>query len=121
MKTLGVQFVIKRVIDNETVEILNPGKVHFENLSIDFKVVPNIDQSQVFDKSWEVLAEGKCIGIFPEGASNDKADLLPLKPGACIMSLGANIKHNVKTKIITCGMNYYEVRKSAFGSGSAIF
>lgn len=31
-----------------------------------FKIVPKIDQSQVFSKVWQALKKGECIGIFPE-------------------------------------------------------
>ncbi len=33
----------------------------------------------MFDTVQNELAKGKCLGIFPEGGSHDRTDLLPLK------------------------------------------
>lgn len=43
----------------------------------------------MFASVWNQLSEGVCIGIFPEGGSHDRPDLLPLKAGVAIMALGA--------------------------------
>jgi len=45
----------------------------------EFKVAPKVDQSKVYEKVFERIEEGGCIGIFPEGGSHDRPDLLPLK------------------------------------------
>jgi glycerol-3-phosphate O-acyltransferase/dihydroxyacetone phosphate acyltransferase len=45
----------------------------------DFKVAPKVDQSWVYEKVFERIEEGGCIGIYPEGGSHDRPDLLPLK------------------------------------------
>ena len=44
-----------------------------------FKVAPKVDQSWVYEKVFERIEEGGCIGIYPEGGSHDRPDLLPLK------------------------------------------
>jgi glycerol-3-phosphate O-acyltransferase / dihydroxyacetone phosphate acyltransferase len=44
-----------------------------------FKTAPKIDQSWVYEKVFERIEEGGCIGIYPEGGSHDRPDLLPLK------------------------------------------
>src|SRR5699024_7841818 len=54
-----------------------------------FKVAPHIDQSRMFEAVFEELSGGGCVGIFPEGGSHDRSNLLPLKAGAAIMALGA--------------------------------
>jgi glycerol-3-phosphate O-acyltransferase/dihydroxyacetone phosphate acyltransferase len=46
---------------------------------IEFKVAPKLDQSEVYDAVHTVLHHGGSIGIFPEGGSHDRTDLLPLK------------------------------------------
>lgn len=53
------------------------GKVKFDGTS--FKVAPHVDQKKVYDTVFEVLKAEGCIGIFPEGGSHDRPDLLPLK------------------------------------------
>jgi len=44
-----------------------------------FKVAPKVDQTQVYDAVFERLDTGGCVGIFPEGGSHDRPELLPLK------------------------------------------
>jgi glycerol-3-phosphate O-acyltransferase/dihydroxyacetone phosphate acyltransferase len=44
-----------------------------------FKVAPHIDQTKVYNAVFERLNSGGCVGIFPEGGSHDRPDLLPLK------------------------------------------
>lgn len=73
-----------------------------------FTILPKIDHNEVFEKVHEGLRDGKCIGIFPEGGSHDRTELLPLKAGVCLMALGAMVKHHVQVTIICCGLNYYQ-------------
>ncbi|KAJ8100540.1 hypothetical protein POJ06DRAFT_268129 [Lipomyces tetrasporus] len=77
-----------------------------------FKTAPKVDQSQVYKKVFERLNDGGCIGIFPEGGSHDRPDLLPLKAGVAIMALGA-LDNNPECdiKIVPCGMNYFHPHK----------
>ena len=44
-----------------------------------FKVAPHVDQTAVYHAIFSRLAAGGCVGIFPEGGSHDRPDLLPLK------------------------------------------
>jgi glycerol-3-phosphate O-acyltransferase / dihydroxyacetone phosphate acyltransferase len=77
-----------------------------------FKVAPHVDQTKVYDRVFEDLKSGGCIGIFPEGGSHDRPDLLPLKAGVAIMALGALAADpDCGLKIIPCGMNYFHAHK----------
>jgi hypothetical protein len=44
-----------------------------------YKCIPHIDQSQVYKTVFDTLKDGHCIGIFPEGGSHDRTEILPLK------------------------------------------
>ncbi|KAI0461677.1 hypothetical protein LJB42_004749 [Komagataella kurtzmanii] len=77
-----------------------------------YKLAPKIDQSIVYKKVFQHLAHGNSIGIFPEGGSHDRTDLLPLKAGVAIMALGAmSSDKSCKVKIVPCGMNYFHPHK----------
>ncbi|KAK0779726.1 Glycerol-3-phosphate/dihydroxyacetone phosphate acyltransferase, partial [Friedmanniomyces endolithicus] len=52
-----------------------------------FDVAPHINQSVVYEAVFARIREGGCIGIFPEGGSHDRTELLPLKAGLAIMAL----------------------------------
>jgi len=61
----------------------------------------------MYENVYSALKNNKVIGIFPEGGSHDRTELLPLKAGVCIMALGAMASYNVNVKIVTLGLNYY--------------
>ncbi|KAK6201015.1 Sct2 glycerol-3-phosphate acyltransferase [Scheffersomyces amazonensis] len=84
-----------------------------------YKVAPHIDNSVVFKHVFNHLNSGRVLGIFPEGGSHDRPDLLPLKPGVAIMALGTVAEAINKLKegnsdvhiepvtIIPVGLNYF--------------
>lgn len=78
----------------------------------EYKIAPKVDQSAVYNEVFTRLNEGGCIGIFPEGGSHDRTELLPLKAGVAIMALGALLKNpSCDLKIVPCGMNYFHAHK----------
>ncbi|KAK9453921.1 hypothetical protein V1511DRAFT_461738 [Dipodascopsis uninucleata] len=115
-KSLGSAEIVTIVSDDEL--ILKKGFKSKD--AIDFltqeprpyKRAPKVDQSQVYKEVFNRLNQGGCIGIFPEGGSHDRPDLLPLKAGVAIMALGA-LEHNPECdiKIVPCGMNYFHPQK----------
>lgn len=77
-----------------------------------YKIAPKVDQSAVYNEVFTRLNEGGCIGIFPEGGSHDRTELLPLKAGVAIMALGAlNKNPDCDLKIVPCGMNYFHAHR----------
>ncbi|KAF9918949.1 hypothetical protein FBU30_011223 [Linnemannia zychae] len=73
-----------------------------------YKCLPHMDQSKVYKTVFERLNAGHCVGIFPEGGSHDRAEMLPLKAGVTIMALGALAANpNLDLKIVCCGLNYF--------------
>ncbi|QKX55741.1 uncharacterized protein TRUGW13939_02839 [Talaromyces rugulosus] len=77
-----------------------------------FKVAPHVDQTAVYKAVFGRLSHGGCIGIFPEGGSHDRPELLPLKAGVAIMALGSLAENpDSGLKIVPCGMNYFHAHK----------
>ena len=77
-----------------------------------FSSAPKVDQTQVYDAVFDRLSAGGAVGIFPEGGSHDRTELLPLKAGVAIMALGALAADpDSGLKIIPCGMNYFHAHK----------
>lgn len=82
----------------------------FEGVS--FKTAPKVDQSEVYQAVFDRLKSGGAIGIFPEGGSHDRTELLPLKAGVAIMALGALAESpDCGLTIVPCGMNYFHAHK----------
>lgn len=78
-----------------------------EDCWVDFDILEFIDQGKVFEKVHSALAQGSCIGIFPEGGSHDNTDLLPLKVGVAAIAFGVLDKFDVTVPIVPVGLNYF--------------
>ncbi|KAF8605243.1 glycerol-3-phosphate O-acyltransferase [Ceratobasidium sp. AG-I] len=79
---------------------------------LSFKILPHIDQQEVYGHVYNCLQEGRCIGIFPEGGSHDRTDLLPLKAGVSIMALGAMASNpDTRVRIIPVGLSYFHAHR----------
>jgi len=70
----------------------------------EYYCIPHIDQSQVYNAVFETLNAGRCIGIFPEGGSHDRTEIMPLK--------GIFIK--CKEKIVDFYVSYCFIVLSSF-------
>ncbi|EDO17127.1 hypothetical protein Kpol_1025p48 [Vanderwaltozyma polyspora DSM 70294] len=116
-KSLG--FVEIQTIESDTVLYIRKefktSKPEIKSLltkGCSFKFAPKVDQSKVYHQVFEHLNHKGSIGIFPEGGSHDRPDLLPLKAGVAIMALGCMDKHaEANVKIVPCGMNYFHPHK----------
>ncbi|CRK45244.1 hypothetical protein BN1723_016500 [Verticillium longisporum] len=77
-----------------------------------YKLAPKVDQTKVYEAVFNRLGHGGCVGIFPEGGSHDRTELLPLKAGLAIMALGALAEDpDIGLKIVPVGMNYFHAHK----------
>ncbi|KAL5036643.1 Glycerol-3-phosphate/dihydroxyacetone phosphate acyltransferase, variant 4 [Batrachochytrium dendrobatidis] len=77
-----------------------------------YKISPHVDQSRMFSEVTRRLSHNGAVGIFPEGGSHDRPELLPLKAGVAIMALDAVAKHpNLPLKIVPCGLSYFHADK----------
>lgn len=104
----------KPFIGSESIAKQLQGKdgVRSEELGTTFKIAPHVDQTKVYKAVTHRLGQGGCVGIFPEGGSHDRTDLLPLKAGVAIMALDALAAHpDNDLKIIPVGMNYFHAHK----------
>eukprot|EP00913_Durusdinium_trenchii_P034789 g32543.t1 len=72
-----------------------------------FKVQPKVDQSAMYKEVHRGLCKGNCLGIFPEGGSHDRTDLLPLKAGVAVIALEAHRLHHLNVPIVPVGLNYF--------------
>lgn len=78
---------------------------------VPFTIVPRVDQSDVYEAVTDALVCGDSIGIFPEGGSHDRLELLPLKPGVAIMALTASLEGAEDVMIVPIGLTYYQANK----------
>jgi 1-acyl-sn-glycerol-3-phosphate acyltransferase len=63
---------------------------------------------QAFASAYQVLAEGGCIGIFPEGQNSREREVLRVKTGTARIALGAEKENEYElgVKIVPVGLNF---------------
>jgi len=108
IKDIPVDIIVKQV--NSDTEVTYSAETIFEksDAQLSYKIIPKIDQSKMYEAVWHRLRSGEGVGIFPEGGSHDRTEMLPIKAGVCIMSLGAMLEKDAQpVHIVPCGLNYY--------------
>ncbi len=61
--------------------------IHGQGKWTTYDVLGHVDQAKMFESVQAALAAGNCLGIFPEGGSHDRTDLLPLKVNTPTISI----------------------------------
>ena len=101
----------------------------FEILPVYRRIDPDArseSNTVTFDNCFELLRQGRCIAIFPEGISHDQPQLQKIKTGAARIALGA-VSHPSKStgslrekglKIVPVGLYY--TSKTSFRSEALI-
>jgi len=105
--SIGDGAVGTKKVKDQCVRVKQDGK-H----GLDYKIIPHVDQHEMYEHVYDRLKEGGAIGIFPEGGSHDRTDLLPLKSGIAFMALGAMASDpNLRVQIVPAGMSYFHPHK----------
>lgn len=78
---------------------------------VSFDVLKKVDTKTVFGKVLERLAAGGAVGIFPEGGSHDRTELLPLKVGIALIGYSALEKDGLNIPIVPVGLNYFRAHR----------
>lgn len=106
----------KEFKDQKCIDALK-GKVNekekqAESPGCKYSCLPFVDQTEMYASVYESLAKGGSLGIFPEGGSHDRTDLLPLRAGVVIMALGAmSANPGLKVRIVPVGLSYFHPHK----------
>ncbi|KAJ3083857.1 hypothetical protein BCR33DRAFT_758785 [Rhizoclosmatium globosum] len=101
------QVSVKAISENASKALLEAG-----DAGVAFKITPHVNQNDMFSAVVQRLDEGECVGIFPEGGSHDRTELLPLKAGGAIMALDAMAKNEyLNVQIVPAGLNYFNAHK----------
>jgi 1-acyl-sn-glycerol-3-phosphate acyltransferase len=66
----------------------------------------DVDNTIAFEKLFEVLEAGNCMGIFPEGVSHTESQLTKFKTGTARIALSVAARGHAKVTIVPCGLNY---------------
>ena len=63
------------------------------------------------DAAFDRLAGNGALGIFPEGGSHDRTDLLPLKIGISLIAYSALEKDGLNVPIVPVGLSYFRAHR----------
>ena len=94
-----------------TITTADISKIKVPSGGVDFTVTPKIQQKEVFEKVTDCLAQGELVAVFPEGTSNERPYLLPLKPGVAVMAMEAAMKGIDDVIIVPFGIQYFDREK----------
>ncbi|MEM1175420.1 MAG: lysophospholipid acyltransferase family protein [Pseudomonadota bacterium] len=64
------------------------------------------DNSKAFEKLYEVIEAGHCMGVFPEGVSHTESHLMDLKTGTARIALTVADRGKRYATVVPCGLNY---------------
>jgi len=65
-----------------------------------------VDNSAAFERLYEVIERGDCMGVFPEGVSHAESQLTRLKTGTARIALAVAARGRTEVRIIPVGLNY---------------
>jgi glycerol-3-phosphate O-acyltransferase/dihydroxyacetone phosphate acyltransferase len=66
----------------------------------------DVDNQSAFDRLYDVIESGNCVGVFPEGISHTESQLIKLKTGTARIALAVANRGKAEVRIIPCGLNY---------------
>jgi len=83
-KGCGISEVDQIISDTEIIikkefKELRAMEILTQNDGTAYKCMPHVEQDSVYKCVHDELNNGRCITIFPEGGSHDRAEMLPLK------------------------------------------
>ena len=76
-----------------------------------YDILKHVELHEIFEKVLDRLAIGGVFGIFPEGGSHDRTDLLPLKVGVALIAYSALERDGVSVPIVPVGLNYFRTHR----------
>ncbi|KAG7360385.1 acyltransferase [Nitzschia inconspicua] len=99
------------IVEAVTVSDEDMSNVFIESEPLPYDVLKHVDLHVVFERVLDRLAAGGVVGIFPEGGSHDRTDLLPLKVGVALIAYSAMERDGLNVPIIPVGLNYFRTHR----------
>lgn len=107
VKVLEILDETSCVVDATPVSQHDLETVLFAGPAVKYDILKHVDLHAMFEKVLDKLATGGVFGIFPEGGSHDRTDLLPLKVGVALIAYSALERDGVSVPIVPVGLNYF--------------
>jgi glycerol-3-phosphate O-acyltransferase / dihydroxyacetone phosphate acyltransferase len=107
LKVTSIESDTKMMVDGLGMPAEFPQRMFDVNNKVTFEVMKHTPLTTVFEKVLDRLAGGGALGIFPEGGSHDRTDLLPLKIGISLISYSTLEKYGLVVPIVPVGLSYF--------------
>jgi glycerol-3-phosphate O-acyltransferase/dihydroxyacetone phosphate acyltransferase len=107
LKVLNIEGDHKMTVDG----IDFPEGVPLPDENVGYDILGRVDTKVVFEKVLDKLTAGGAVGIFPEGGSHDRTELLPLKAGVALIAYSAFEKIGQSVPIVPVGLNYFRAHR----------
>jgi glycerol-3-phosphate O-acyltransferase / dihydroxyacetone phosphate acyltransferase len=120
IRPLGTAYALRvRSIESETCMTIDgnelphdfPTTIFHQDKGVPFDLLKRTPLDKVFEKVLDRLAAGGAVGIFPEGGSHDRTDLLPLKVGISLIAYSALEKDGIVVPVVPVGLNYFRAHR----------
>jgi len=103
---------VASVASDAEIELREAPPAAWAGEACSFAELPHVDQASMFRHVYDCLKGGGAVGLFPEGGSHDRSELLPLKPGFCLMALGAVAENpGLRVRVLPVGITYFNRHK----------
>ena len=111
-KVLTIESDSRMVVDGLNLPSDFPTSLFDETTKpISYDLLKHTPLTTVFEKVLDRLAGNGALGIFPEGGSHDRTDLLPLKIGISLIAYSALEKDGLNVPIVPVGLSYFRAHR----------
>lgn len=112
LKIISIVSDTKMVVDGMNLPDEFPSTVFgVDAVPAAYDLMKRTPLTTVFEKVLDRLAGGGAVGIFPEGGSHDRTDLLPLKVGISLIAYSALEKDGLIVPVVPVGLSYFRAHR----------
>jgi len=112
LKIKSIESDTQMIVDGSNLPADFPVELFDENrYPVAYDILKHTPLTTVFEKVIERLVGGHAVGIFPEGGSHDRTDLLPLKVGVSLIAYSALEKDGLLVPIVPVGLSYFRAHR----------
>ena len=111
-KVQSIESDTRMVVDGQGLPSDFPTSLFDEKAKpLSYDLLKHTPLTTVFEKVLDRLAGNGALGIFPEGGSHDRTDLLPLKIGISLIAYSALEKDGLNVPIVPVGLSYFRAHR----------
>lgn len=111
LKVTSIENDTKMIAVGTTLPAEFPVALFDDPVPFKYDVMKRTPLTAVFEKVLDRLAGGGALGIFPEGGSHDRTDLLPLKVGISLIAYSALEKDGLSVPVVPVGLSYFRAHR----------